>query len=221
MQKDFNWILVSGSLPVQAEFVEILKKMFCLAAKCKIIIVSGYETYKCSNLFVPSMPDRCFNEEFYDENRPSIETIRKIRDFVSSIPLRKDVRKVEKIYISRKNAASRKLHNEAQVETDLSAMGFSLVELEKMKLSEQIQIFQGAKCIIAAHGSGLSNLVFCGEGTRVIEIFPHDYIKPMYAFIAMHLNLDYRPIISEKNIGFDRNSVFQISFQSIRDTLKQ
>ncbi len=77
----------------------------------------------------------------------------------------------KKFFISRKDAILRKTINEDELFALLQPYGFERYILEKMPLAEQIALFQQADCIIAAHGTGLMNLIFCKPGTTVIEIY--------------------------------------------------
>lgn len=97
----------------------------------------------------------------------------------------------ERIYISRMNANHRKLENHDEVLRVLTAYGFRQVILEKEPVRRKIQIFNSAKIIVAPHGAGLTNLVFCEPGTKVIELFNPNWMLPCYWMISNHMDLDY------------------------------
>jgi capsular polysaccharide biosynthesis protein len=86
----------------------------------------------------------------------------------------------ERIFISRKATRHRHLLNEDEVMAFLERAGFIRVNLETMTVPEQANLFAEAKIIIAPHGSGLANLVFCSEGTKVIEFFSPRAINPCF-----------------------------------------
>lgn len=73
------------------------------------------------------------------------------------------------LYISRADAATRKVVNEKEIATFLSPLGFEVVIPGKMPLKKQIAAFADASVIVGAHGAGLSNMVFAPPGARVIE----------------------------------------------------
>ncbi len=52
----------------------------------------------------------------------------------------------------------------------LEAHGFEKVRLETLDMADQIRLFAGATHVVAAHGAGLSNLVFGGQRVRVLEL---------------------------------------------------
>jgi capsular polysaccharide biosynthesis protein len=96
----------------------------------------------------------------------------------------------KRLLIARKGL-TRKFHNLEQVEASLSIYGFQTIYLEGMSGADQILLFQSAEFIIGAHGAGLSNLLFCEPGTKVIELMPSVEFRSYFWFIAQKLNLVY------------------------------
>lgn len=96
-----------------------------------------------------------------------------------------------KIYISRGVAKYRRVLNEDSVIRYLEKLGFVAVELERFSLQEQISIMKSAEIIVAPHGSGLTNLVFCDPGTIVIEIFPTELMDALYFAMSNAFDLQY------------------------------
>lgn len=97
----------------------------------------------------------------------------------------------ERIYISRMNAYHRKVENHVEVMNVLKTFGFREVILEKEPIWRKIQIFNSTRFIVAPHGAGLTNLVFCEPGTKVIELFNPNWMLPCYWMISNHMGLDY------------------------------
>ncbi|HBI04860.1 MAG TPA: hypothetical protein DDY49_12625, partial [Paenibacillaceae bacterium] len=97
----------------------------------------------------------------------------------------------ERIYISRLNANHRKIENHEEIMDALSAHGFRQIILEKEPVWRKIQIFNSAQFIVAPHGAGLTNLVFCEPGTKVIELFNPNWMLPCYWMISNYVGLDY------------------------------
>lgn len=52
----------------------------------------------------------------------------------------------------------------------LAVHGFEKVRLEECDMADQIRLFAGATHVVAAHGAGLSNIVFGGPDLRVLEL---------------------------------------------------
>lgn len=79
-------------------------------------------------------------------------------------------KRTNRIFISRKNAAYRRILNEHEVIACLSTYGFKSYELEKMPFAQQVELFYDAKVVVSPHNAGLANLLFA-EDARVLEVF--------------------------------------------------
>jgi capsular polysaccharide biosynthesis protein len=84
------------------------------------------------------------------------------------------------IYISRRDARARRLINEEEIANVLKAFRFEEVVLSDMSFDESVQLLGGARCVVAVHGAGMSNLVLCPPGARVIELANNDYLHWCY-----------------------------------------
>lgn len=69
--------------------------------------------------------------------------------------------------------------------------GDAIVTLESLSVAEQVSLMVGAKAVVAAHGAGLTNLVFCQPHTKVIEIFSPQYVPSCYWSLSDRLDLNY------------------------------
>ncbi|NEP05705.1 MAG: glycosyltransferase family 61 protein, partial [Okeania sp. SIO4D6] len=103
----------------------------------------------------------------------------------------------ERIYISRSNARYRRVMNEPEVVEVLSKFGFTCITPESMSLESQIAIFAHAKIIVAPHGSGLTNIVFCNRETKIIELFSPNYLRYYYWHISQLLGLEHYFLVGE------------------------
>ncbi len=97
----------------------------------------------------------------------------------------------ERIYISRDLASHRKVINEKEVMDFLTSLGFKFILLEHEPIVRKIQIFHSANVVIAPHGAGLTNLLFCSPGTKVIELFSPNWMLSCFKMISQYLGLDY------------------------------
>lgn len=97
----------------------------------------------------------------------------------------------QRIYISRSDANHRRVLNEAEVLERLQAFGFVAVELEALSFQAQVALFAHAQVIVAPHGSGLTNLVFCSPGTTVVELVSPHYMRHYYWVISRLLSLNH------------------------------
>jgi len=117
-----------------------------------------------------------------------------------------------KIYISRQNSSYRNLINEDDITKILKNKGFEIIDTYNMSIAEQIELFSSAKIVISPTSSALTNLVFCKENTKVIEITPqynHQYenfFKEKYSKICEVLNLNYSCIAADPIKNTKNNS---------------
>lgn len=96
-----------------------------------------------------------------------------------------------RLFISRQQANWRRIENWNDIEPILADYGFEIVVSEQLSMSEQIRLFRAAGHIIAGHGAGLTNLMYCQPGTRVLEMLNEAWGHPMYWLMASKSGLDY------------------------------
>jgi hypothetical protein len=112
-------------------------------------------------------------------------------------PFNVKVKPGRRIYVSRADAVYRKALNGEEIERMVSAFGFEIITLSQMSFLEQAAVFYSSDVIVAEHGSGLANLVFCREETKVIEIFSPFRMYPCFYAIAESVGLQYDFFIAE------------------------
>lgn len=95
-----------------------------------------------------------------------------------------------RLYISRAVARNRRVSNEDEIFAILAERGFEHVLAEKLPFIEQVRMFAGAEAVVAPHGAGLANLVFCDPGTKVVELFPSRTMNA-YQRLSADVGLDY------------------------------
>jgi Glycosyltransferase 61 len=100
----------------------------------------------------------------------------------------------QRVYLSR--AGRRQVENEAEVRKALQKLGFQIIEDIPRTVDEQISLFQSAAIVVAPHGAGLTNLLWCQPGTRVIELFHSNYTPLYYSYICHILGFDYTYLAS-------------------------
>ncbi len=96
-----------------------------------------------------------------------------------------------RLYITRLDASSRRMENEAAVIALVRASGFTVVSLTGRPVADQVRLFAGATHIVAPHGAGLSNLLFCRAGTRVLELMMDGYLQWSFRHICAVRGLTY------------------------------
>ncbi|MFM6204990.1 glycosyltransferase family 61 protein, partial [Planktothrix sp.] len=73
-----------------------------------------------------------------------------------------------RIYLSREKASYRNVINPDKLFQCLKSLHFESVVLETLSFSEQVELMATASVVVAPHGAGLSNIVFCQPGTKII-----------------------------------------------------
>lgn len=101
-----------------------------------------------------------------------------------------------KVYITRREARSRRIVNEEEVMDALLNQGYSVIMPEYLTWSEQVKHFKGSEVIISPHGAGLVNVVYA-EHPSIVEIFAPSYVNPCYYTLAGIMGWDYRCIVGE------------------------
>lgn len=107
----------------------------------------------------------------------------------------------ERLYLTRRQA-SRGFDNEIEVESALAAAGVRAVCLEDMTIGDEIQLLSRAALVVAPHGAGLANLVWCPPSARVVELFSPKLKNDCYARVCSTLGLHYTPLWATEGRGW-------------------
>jgi Tfp pilus assembly protein PilF len=156
----------------------------------KIIESRTFPHIKAQKLLVPSLP----HPSAYRKAKWACDFLQK-----SFVPMTfsSTNKKTERIYISRKNASYRRVINEPEIFDFLAPLGFKSIILETMSVVEQATLFASTRVIIAPHGAGLTNLVFCQRETKFIEIFSPFYVVEDFLILASVSGLQHYSLIGE------------------------
>lgn len=100
-----------------------------------------------------------------------------------------------RLYISRRDAAARKFRHEEALSAHLVERGFEIVELSKLGLREKAELFSQASDVVGLTGAGMTSLMFCSPGTRVVEIYPSNFVCYLFATISFALGHEHHPYI--------------------------
>lgn len=96
------------------------------------------------------------------------------------------------IYVWRADTQAREMLNEDEL-VDRLVRDFNVepVILSSLHLDQQIALFQSARVVVAPHGAGLANVVFCSPGAVLYELLPDHYINSAPNHLAQLRGLDY------------------------------
>jgi capsular polysaccharide biosynthesis protein len=180
---DFDYILVND---IHFKFQEETLRL--LGVLDKIITLSPNKCIQANKLLVPSFPGNTGNmpkwacEFLYMLFTPFCEVTNSNK---------------KRLYISRSKTNRRRVLNETEVISILEPLGFEVVFSEEITFKEQINLFCNAEVIVAPHGAGLSNLVFCQKKTRILELFSPNYVNVCYYALSNMMELDYYYLIGD------------------------
>ena len=157
------------------------------------------------------------DDEFYlfqNSQIPQFFTKKHSIQILNQLLTKKNINKTKKLYVTRKNAHSRKIINESDLIDVLKSKNFQIIDTDNLEINEQIDIFSSAEIVISSTGSALANIVFCKKGTKILEIRPKysfDYekiFKRRYSYICDQLKLIYYSLDADpiKNDKIDQNS---------------
>lgn len=117
-----------------------------------------------------------------------------------------------RIYIRRQGNVHRKIGNETELERALKSKGFIVIDAASISVREQIALFKGAEIVVSAHGSALTNLVFCQPQTSVIEIFGPYCEETCYPRIAHQVQMRHIGILANELFYFNPLDRFRHAF---------
>jgi len=165
-------------------FDKVVKELF---PELKYEVMPKGEVWRFQHLLVPSMSN-------HDDGVTTPHLIPWLRHIKGryEVPETRD----RKIYIQRQGAVTRKVKNHNDLL--LALKGWESVALEKLSIADQIKTFASASHILAPHGAGLVNLLWCRQGTKVIEMQDAKMVhKKVYPVLSHHLGLKHELYITD------------------------
>ena len=152
---------------------------------------------------------------------PAFEHLRNVKQHVAGKFA--DIGWPDKIYL-RRNSGARKVTNAIEIEKLLVANGFQVIEPEKLTFTQQIQLFNHAKQIIAPTGASLANGIFCKPQTKVAVLMgKHEDMIYRYWFnmldpLQVRVTYVLGNIVKEKDLGIHGD--FYVNPDDVRDLLE-
>lgn len=121
-----------------------------------------------------------------------------------------------RLFLDRGDAKLRRMRDDASVRKVLLDHGYQPFVAHSGNFRDQVAAFAGADEIVAVHGAGLTNLLFCRPGTRVIEVFPENFVKSTYFWLARRLGLEYDYLVGGPG---DYDQTFEVGADRLRALL--
>ena len=104
-------------------------------------------------------------------------------------------RRARRIYVSRRDAATRRVLNEPDLLARLEPFGFETHVLREKSVREQVELFSEAEIVVMPHGAGCANIMFSPPGALLLELLPSDYRHPMYWIISKLRGVKYARLL--------------------------
>lgn len=104
------------------------------------------------------------------------------------------------IYVSRRGS-TRSPVNELEVEKAMEALGFEIIEAERARFTDQVEVFRSARVIAGVHGAGLANQVWSMSLRGIVEIQASGYFNDCFARLAVSRGAAYTPSMCQPRAG--------------------
>lgn len=128
------------------------------------------ETIRAKRVWVlRSMP---FEPSYWHRTRSLVERFRK------------PVTPGRRVFINRPSTIGRYVDNVPDLVPVLERRGFEIVELDHATMERQVELFSSAAVVVSMHGAALTNLIYSGAPTRVLELIPDEEISCHYYWVA-------------------------------------
>ena len=167
------------------------------------------------------IPDLVYNDFLsgstnFSSSRLALATLRRMRENVrpSYVPHRW-------IYVARTDSPQRVAINEPALIEYLRQEGVHIVVPGSLDLADQIDLFRSTRVVIGPHGAGLSNVVFCQQGTLLYELLPARYTNACFNRLARACELDYwADIFAAEEHGPAARCRWQIDVSVVKDRMR-
>ena len=176
--------VVNKGIPIIGETLEMLG-----ISPENLIFADSNLHIQSKNLIVPSLPGSTGN--------PPAWVISFLRENLLVLNKKVNISLASKLYISRSKARYRKVTNEEDVLECLATFDFTPIWLEDHNIENQIALFSSAEFIVAPHGAGLTNLIWCNSNAKVLEIFSPNYVNVCFWAIANQIGMEYFYLIGD------------------------
>jgi hypothetical protein len=180
LMRDARWgtlpVYVSADLP---EFVFEYLRMLGLEGYCRAL---PHGVYSADTLLVPTFPG---GSEWPSPDH--LCTVR--RACLEAVGPSLQARR--RLYISRADAAERRVVNETELMATLADLGFERVTLTGMSPADQIRLFQTADIVLAPHGAGTTNILFAPPDCLLIELMGPGFVSTCFMVVASAVGQRY------------------------------
>ncbi|CAK0745447.1 hypothetical protein WCLP8_1570005 [uncultured Gammaproteobacteria bacterium] len=99
------------------------------------------------------------------------------------------------MFLTRRQAATRALVNEAEIVAALAPFGIEVMVAEDLSLIEQLHRFAEAELIVTPLGGGSAAQLFAPTTAAIVELTHRHVLLPQYGIVAALLGQRYRQLV--------------------------
>ena len=151
---------------------------------------------------------------------PSISQIKNLQEHFVRVP---HLNTKSKKFVIQRNLG-RVLHLTDLQKKWLIGRGFEFIDLGKLSLIEQVNLFRNATKIIGPHGAGLSWIFMCRSDCTIIELNNSIFRNDCFRNIAVKLNINFKQINCKPAQSLEKDEdpdlvLDKFSFNKLREFL--
>ncbi|MBI2345150.1 glycosyltransferase family 61 protein [Candidatus Dependentiae bacterium] len=184
-------------IPIDKRFVKEILELWGIDLDKIISPSSEYFGIQAENLIIPSLVINTSVGHKHAGNFQHPTTLEYVRKKLLQAAKYKNIDTTDfskKIFITRKDSYNgRRILNEDEIFALFEKSGFKRYSLCSLSVAEQIILFNNAEIVVSEQGSGLANILFCNQGTQIIEIF-QTLIDNCFWWVSNVCRLNYVPI---------------------------
>ena len=181
-------------LPYKSKRFSFIRKSLEAFNLRSIRVMRRFERLVCQKMWIPShvAPSGNFNRCIFESLQSRLLEEHRMFSPASN-------ENIDRIYISRRKAAHRRIENESEILPVLRRHDIRCVVAEDFGFEQQVEMAMHAKLLVSSHGSGLTNMMFMAPGQSVLEIrdsrgpTPNCFVK-----LATAANLDFYYLCAER-----------------------
>lgn len=160
---------------------------------------------RCDSLVIPSLKAN-------HQTLPAADLSFLREAFLGSAP---SAPKDRRIFLSRSDAAFRRLRNEAEFLPFLHEHGFEIISPAGLDFTAQAKLFAEASIIAGPAGAAFANLVFAARPAQVIELVPPQWLAAFHWMISARAGLHHTVILGNGNVmtGVPDSSARQVDLE--------
>lgn len=156
-----------------------------------------------------------FCNQLVKDQHPSYWSISVLKKFFLNYNKLADILPTAIVWATRKDENKRVIAWEDDIGSKFPDIKF--IDFSNLSVSETITLCRSSAIFIGPHGAAFSNLIFCHETTKVIEIFDSEQLLPLYGRLSYTLGLEHLAIqINFK--GKNKNEDFETLEKSLNLT---